>query len=908
MSKINKHLTSKPNPNVISMQKADPSFMASTTNESGKPTVVAQGSPIVPLNAPRIYAYTEPHYKDLVWEHGYEPREGVGRIKVGFTTRQDVNIRVVESLGVGKPTNEPYDLLLDEAAIASDGSYFMDHDVHKILTEKFKAYRFPNTEWFECTIEEVKAAVRELQTGESVSPERLNNFPMREEQEEAVTFTHDYFENNSIEKTGKAPHILWNAKMRFGKTFGTFQLANRGGYKRALVLTYKADTKPAWRADLESHQDFKDWVFIDASIFKNKTEQERKALEEYYHNLDKHILMFVTFQDALGTNKDGTPKEAHAFLRNETWDICILDEYHFGSHRDKAKDYFQGPAAIDEILEGDPTESKAFDDYGFDEETISLNIKRFLYLSGTPFRQLANGEFSEDQIFDYTYADEQTKKAKYAHMGDKSLYAELPQMCLMTYKMPEEIAHIATDEGLNEFDLNTFFKAKAVKDSFGVHLKNEEGRPMYVFEHEEYVQAWLNTIRGAFVPKNAQEVIDRENAPQPLADIRLVNALRHMVWFLPNIASVNAMEALLKKQTGIYSDYIPVVVAGSRGGSGADALDTVKDAITKDPFKTKTITLTCGKLTTGVSVKEWTAIFMLRSLSTPESYFQSAFRVQTPWVIHSKDGNNKTIVKEKCYVFDWAPTRALRQISDYSSRLSSTKKTSTEQQVEEFLNFFPVLCYDGYQMQQLEAGSLLEIVSTGTSHSMLARRWQSPHLVNVGLESLKNLMNNKELVAKLENIEGFRNLGKDLEGIVSKEERLNKVKKEKGEHTPAEKKEKDENAKVRKTIKEKLIKFLTRIPAFMYLTDEREATLEDIILNLEPELFRSVTGLETEDFSMLKDAGVFNAKAMDEAIWAFRRFEEGSLGYAGNAHLTEKVGGFETIISREDLDKYDGGF
>jgi hypothetical protein len=892
--------------------------VASSNNEI---ILIPEGNPVVPtvmgihsknrvpfeeLSVPRIYAYTEPQYKDTPWQGGYEKREGVGLIKVGYTTRQDVNIRVVETQGTNKPTSEPYELILDQPAIDNNGNCFMDHDVHKILEEKFKAHRIigkdaegkpKKTEWFECTFEEVLAAVKELQTGVEQISGRTNSFGLRSEQKEAVDITADYFKENSKKIIGKAPHFLWNAKMRFGKTFSAYKLAEKMNYQRIVIITYKADTKASWKQDLESHVDFQGWAFIDADIFKNKTPQERAALEDYYAKLEKPVVMFVTFQDALGTNKDGFPKEAHKFLNETSWDLCILDEYHFGSHREKARAKVQGEydSPLDELVFSDDSEAKEFDDLGFSEDTVSLQVDNYLYLSGTPFRQLANGDFTEDQIFGYTYTDEQLKKAQHSHLGDNSPYAELPTMCMLTYKMPESIAHIAVKEGMNEFDLNTFFKAKEVKDENGKSFKNK----VYKFENERNVQDWLNLIVGSSLPETAADIMDREKAPQPFSDTRLLNALRHMLWFLPDIASVNAMEQLLLKQTSVLGDYTPIVVAGSRGGSGSKALKTVKDGIAEYP---RTITLTCGKLTTGVSVKEWTAIFMLRSLSTPESYFQAAFRVQTPWVIKRPDGSGKVIVKRICYVFDWAPNRALNQISNYSARMNSVdKSTSTEQKVEDFLNFFPVLCYDGYKMEQLEASSLLEIVSTGTSHSMLARRWQSPQLVNLNLDVLRRLLNDKDLVAKLEGIEAFRNLGKQAQGIINKEERLNSARKEKRELTESEKKEKKEVKKEKNTLRDKLIKFLTRIPAFMYLTDKREASLEDVILNLEKGLFKKVTGLDTSDFKMLKDLGVFNAKLMDEAIWSFRKFEEPSLGYAGNAHLSEKVGGFSSVKNREDI-------
>jgi hypothetical protein len=347
------------------------------------------------------------------------------------------------------------------------------------------------------------------------------------------------------------------------------------------------------------------------------------------------------------------------------------------------------------------------------------------------------------------------------------------------------------------------------------------------------------------------------------------------------------------------------VCAGTAAGIGLDALYPVQ-ANMDDPLETKTITLTCGKLTTGVTVKPWTGIFMLRNLKSPETYFQAAFRVQSPWEIKNEEGS-KTIMKNECYVFDFALDRALRQISDYSCRLD-INESNPEAKVGEFIKFLPVLAYDGSSMKEVDAQDILDIALAGTSATLLAKRWESALLVNVDNDTLKRLLASPEAMKALMNIEGFRNLNNDIETIINKSEKIKKAKKEADKDNEKKKRELSEEEKEmkskRKQIQEKLIKFATRIPVFMYLTDYRERCLKDVITQLEPGLFKKVTGLSVEDFNMLCSLGVFNAPLMNDAIFKFKRYEDASLTYTGiDKHADDEVGGWDTTIRRTQYEK-----
>ena len=822
---------------------------------------------------PRIYAYTEPQFKTTPWKNR---RRGCGLIKVGFTTKSAYE-RISEQFGTNKPIDNPYEILLDEVAIRNDGTYFTDFDVHKVL-EKAGYYRFPNSEWFECTLDEVKEAIFAVKNHKTDITKRIATFKMRPEQERAVKITSEYFRKYPYEKEGKTPHFLWNAKMRFGKTFTSYQLAKEMNWKKVLVLTFKPAVQNSWEEDLKSHVDFKDWQFVSRTGL---------SYDEIDHT--KPYVWFASFQDVLQKTDAGGIKPRNEEIHLINWDCIILDEYHFGAWRDSAKDLYDA----EDKKEQSKQDGEGLDYY--DEAQMPLTTSAYLYLSGTPFRALNNGEFMEYQIFNWTYIDEQREKENWDDKdGLINPYLELPKMVMMTYKMPDEIKQIALNGEFDEFSLNEFFSATDANGD-------------YKFKYEREVVNWLNLIRGQYKPTALDELKVGKKPPMPYSDIRLLNALNHTFWFLPSVASCKAMGNLLKNHP-FYKEYKVIVCAGAEAGMGVDALKPVREAI-KDGFSTKTITLSCGKLTTGVTVPEWGGIFMLRDTSSPETYFQSAFRVQSPWTVKNPDGlnpNAKAIIKETCYVFDFAPDRALSRISEYSMNLNTNINEAPEQKVQDCINFLPVLCYDGSHMDIINANDLLDLVVVGTGSSMLARRWESASLVNVDIPTLTKLLENEKAMEALSRIEGFRNLNKELSTLINKSEALKKVKQERKESlSKQEKKELTEQEKEikskRKEIQEKLLKFATRIPVFMYLTDYREQTLMDVIQKLEPELFKKVTGLTIPDFELLVSIGIFNESKMNSAVFAFKRYEDTSLTYTGiSRHHELLVGGWNTKMEKEE--------
>jgi len=819
-----------------------------------------------PAATPTIYAFASTH------------PDHAGLLKVGYTERVAAD-RIAEQFPSG--LNTAYRIELIEPAMRADGSSFTDHDVHRHL--RARGIRNPSHEWFKCTVAQVRAAVVAVRERTANIEDRVLSFPMRPEQREAVEMAASYFRKAATEQRGHTPHFLWNAKMRFGKTFAAYQLAKTMGWKKVLVLTFKPAVVHAWSEDLNRHIDFEGWQFI--------TRDGELTYEQA--NKKKPIVCFGSFQDFLQRTAGGAIKPRNEWVHATNWDCVMLDEYHYGAWRENAKGLF----GADEAEEGEVDAEVTKDEQAFDESILPITTGHYLYLSGTPFRALASGEFIEEQIYNWTYSDEQRAKRDWAGPGANP-HASLPRLVLMTYTLPDDIRQVAEEGEFNEFDLNEFFRAKA-PDGL---LDDAE------FEHPDEVQKWLDLIRGAYRGTTVDDLkLGKDRPPLPFSDARLLGVLQHSFWFLPSVASCYAMAKLLKaKQNTFYHDYNVVIAAGSRAGIGAAALPPVLDAM-DEPLSSKSITLSCGKLTTGVTVRPWAGMLMLRKCNSPETYFQSAFRVQSPWTVEDESGK-EIVVKPECYVFDFAPNRALRQIADYGSRLA-TDETTPEQRVAELVGFLPVLAYDGSSMRQLDAAAILDIATAGTSATLLAKRWESVLLVNVDDSTLNRLMNDKAAMAALEAIEGFRNLNADLETIINRSEQIKDAKRKLGEGEELDKKEKKELSEaekerksLRKQVQEKLIKFAARVPVFMYLTDFREQRLKDVITKLEPKLFKRVTGLTTADFERLVSLGVFNSALMNDAVWKFRRYEDASLRYMGvSRHKGLDVGLFDTALTEEDF-------
>lgn len=858
----------------------------------------------------RIYVYTAPGY-DTAWSRttGSTTVEGQGRLKVGYTGRPDPRVRVKEQTGTVYPDGEGIVIHLDELAVRQDGTAFTDHDVHRILTA---AGVQRSSEVFEATLTEVRAALTAVRTGRPYDAKRTLDFGMRPEQADAAQQTAAYFTEHADDS--HPPRFLWNAKMRFGKTFTTYQLARQMGWKRILVLTYKPAVRNAWYDDLADHVDFADWVFADRD-----TPCDPDATNP--------LVWFASFQDLLGTTADGDIKPHNEDLHLIDWDCIVLDEYHFGAWQGAAREVC-APAQAASAKDLDKVEVKGAElaaahaetvtdladagtprllaatpdanrDADLDTADLHVTGRNFLYLSGTPFRALTEGEFNEDAIFNWTYPDEQFAKKQWnadvARSAESNPYLELPQMQMFTYAL-SEVASVAIDQGADGmFDLSGFFEANKVGAE-------------YHFVDQNRVNEFLNMLRGQLSQSATEKLLNNFKPPFPYSDARFADAVNHTVWFLPTVASAHAMKAALLAHP-FFRTFAVHVAAGNAAKMGAQAKLPV-DTMLASAAKTNkhTITLSCGKLMTGVTIPQWGSILILRSLKSPESYFQAAFRVQSPWTTRNDDGS-RTINKHTCYVFDFDPNRALTLVYQYGTKLAGgSTKTAPSDVIRELIEFLPIFAFDGGRMDPVDVNAVMDWGTAGAGAAMLAKRWGSPRLIDLSEEVLRKLLADSDLVDRLEQMEDFRSLRQDATKIISQSQKLKAAKAAKGE--PGEPEDPEINAARKakreqvRSLRDKLLKFVQAVPVFMYLTDYREEALVDVIQSLDTQLFERVTGLTLADFHKLADAGVFHPAHMNEAIWQFRLFEEASLDYLGTAVQgpdPRPVGLWDHIASDDDL-------
>ena len=492
--------------------------------------------------------------RPIIYAFQYADGRKPGWLKVGYTARP-LEARAREVNGGVKTPEDPYAFVWHGSAMRPDGTSFTDHAVHRML--KRMGVARGEGEWFRCTVAQVEAAVVAVRNRIDNVERRTRDFAMRPEQAAAVARTAAYFQAGEGEAAPR--RFLWNAKMRFGKTFAAYQLARRLGLRRVLILTFKPAVVSAWEEDLRTHVDFEGWQFIRRP---RPDEPELGRIDEQYARADKArpIVCFGSFQDFLRLNELGGIKAHHQWLREVAWDLVVFDEYHFGAWRQKAKALFAKEDEEAEVTAGEAAEGAKPDGAeALSEADLPITARRYLYLSGTPFRALNSGEFIEDQIYNWTYSDEQ--RAKESWIGSNNPYLSLPRMVMLTYRIPESIRQIAIQGEYDEFDLNVFFSA--------------EGRGASArFTYEEHVQKWLDLIRGSSTDTAVDDLkLGAERPPMPFSDTRLLSTLTHTLWFLPNVASCEAMANLLaQRQNTFFHDYKVIVAAGNRAGMGVDAV------------------------------------------------------------------------------------------------------------------------------------------------------------------------------------------------------------------------------------------------------------------------------------------------------------------------------------------------
>lgn len=624
---------------------------------------------------PKIYAYTTPTVTD-----------NEGWIKIGYTERE-VEKRIREQTHTAhiRP-----DILWTGSATYTEepdkGKTFKDHDFHSFL-RYHDIERRPKTEWFyfNGTPDQSKVLFDKFVQHDTsgYQPGQGQDYTLRQEQEEAVLKTLAYFKQNPESK------FLWNAKPRFGKTLTTYDLVCRMEATNVLIVTNRPAIANSWYDDFDRFIAAKtQYKFVsETDALKDRPTLSHQDFQNYVtQNLDKideiRRIAFISLQDLKGSAFLGGSFNKLKWVTETPWDILVIDEAHEGV------DTLKTDTAFDKIK------------------------RRFtLHLSGTPFKALAKGDFTADQIFNWSYADEQRAKQDWSPSSEsENPYETLPQLNMFTYQMSHMIVDQLEDgvqlDGGNldyAFDLNEFF---ATKDNGS-------------FYHEEAVKAWLDSLST--------------NEKYPFSTKELRNELNHTFWLLDRVASAKALKKLLEDHP-IYENYEIILAAGDgRSENDQDdktnlkALDRVRKAIREND---KTITLSVGQLTTGVTIPEWTGVLMLSNIKSPSLYMQAAFRAQNPYSWTDKSGQHYR--KERAYVFDFAPERTLILFDEFANNLSlataSGGGTSAhrEENIKELLNFFPVIAEDKEgKMVEIDAQSVLTIPRKIKAEEVLKRGFMS---------------------------------------------------------------------------------------------------------------------------------------------------------------------------------------
>ena len=679
-----------------------------------------------------------------------------------------------------------YDLLYTELSIFTRGGTIMsltDGEVHKVLERsgiKKKVFDIENkaNEWFITDLETVKNAIHAAKEGRmslSATEVSTDRSPIifRPEQRDAINKTKKQFK--------KSNQMLWNAKMRFGKTLSGLQVVKEMNFARTLILTHRPVVDAGWFEDFSK-------IFYDTPNYRygSKNNGESHAsLERLVSKEGIHYVYFASMQDLRGSSLVGGNFDKNHQVFATTWDLIIIDEAHEGTKTEL------GESVMKELTK---------------EQT------KILRLSGTPFNLF--DDYKEDEIYTWDYVMEQRAKAEWdlTHFGDPNPYAGLPRLNIYTYDLNKLLDGYGDSE--LAFNFREFFRV------------NEDGE----FVHKTDVEAFLNLI----CKKD-------EDSNYPYSTEEYRDNFRHSLWVVPGVKSAKALSTMLQSHA-VFSQFQVVNVAGEgdEDQERDDALELVNKAIGNKPEDTYTITLSCGRLTTGVSVKAWTAVFMLAgSFSTAaSSYMQTIFRVQTPATIGGK-------VKEECFVFDFAPDRTLKVIAETAKISAKAGKTTSDDRkaVGDFINFCPIIAYEGSKMTSYDVPNMLQQLKKVYVERVVRNGFEDGYLYNDDLMRLDSL--ELQEFAKLKKIIGSTKampksgeIDVNNQGFTKEEhEQLEKAEKKKREKKPLtdeEKRlleEKAEKRKNRDTAVSILRGISIRMPLMIYgadLTDEsKEITLDN---------------------------------------------------------------------------------
>ncbi len=718
-------------------------------------------------------------------------------------------------------------------------SGFNDKEVHDVLLRSgIKRKEFPgvsgSSEWFVCplataihAIAAVKEGRKSLNASDKVSDE-FSPIIFRPEQTDAIEKTLKQFK--------KGNQMLWNAKMRFGKTLSALQVVKRRNtdsefaslppFRRVLILTHRPVVDSGWYEDFQ-----KIFYDIPTALYGSKTNGETLANMERLAKKGTHnYVYFASMQDLRGSELVGGNFDKNNDIFSTPWDLIIVDEAHEGTQTEL------GRAVMAELTKKDT---------------------KVLNLSGTPFNLLDN--YNESEIYTWDYVMEQRAKAQWNidHPGDHNPYAGLPRLNIYTYDLGRLMGDFA-DEDI-AFNFREFFRTR----------ETDAPGSIPTFVHQHHVENFLNLLTKT-----------DEESMYPFANKRYRDIFRHTLWMVPGVKSAKALSSMLKSHP-VFGMFEIVNVAGDGDEEEADeeALRKVEKAIGKDPDKTRTITLSCGRLTTGVSVKPWTGVFMLSgSFNTAASaYMQTIFRVQTPATINGR-------VKEDCYVFDFAPDRTLKVLAETAkiSTKAGKQGESERRQLGEFLNFCPIISIEGSQMKQLDTEHMLQQLKRVYVERVVQNGFEDGYLYNDQLMKLtdldiKEFDELKGIIGQTKAMGKANDITVNDQGLTNEEyEEKEKLEKKKKRELTEEEKARLEELKKKKKVKEDAISILRgisiRMPLLIYgakideSREDEELTIDNFTQLVDPQSWeefmpKGVTKQRFNAFKKYYDPDIFTAAA-----------------------------------------------
>ena len=730
----------------------------------------------------------------LIYVFAIADKQHEGSLKIGETTLGDdtgaalaaPNSDVLNQAAKAridqytKTAGISYELLHTELTFYIRGGHicsFNDKQVHNVLERSgVKRKEFKGaTEWYSCDLETVKRAIAAIKEGkDSLGAGEVthteNPIILRPEQKDAVERTLKQFRRGN--------QMLWNAKMRFGKTLCALRVAKEMGAVRTIIVTHRPVVDASWFEDFgKTFHDSPEWHYGSHNKGESFASLQRLAGQ------GKKYVYFASMQDMRGSKEVGGKFDKNNEIFSTTWDLVIVDEAHEGTQTELGK----------AVL----------------EQLISKNTK-ILRLSGTPFNLL--DDHKEEEVFTWDYVMEQKAKIDWEinHLGDTNPYASLPAIHIYTYDLGRLMSEYSDEE--KAFNFREFFRTR------------EDGS----FVHERDIDHFLTLL-----------TTDDEESLYPYSNDSFRQIFRHTLWILPGVKAAKALSRKLAKHPvfGLFN-VVNVAGDGDEEEESRDALELVNKAIGSDPDQSYTITLSCGRLTTGVSVKPWTGVFMMAGAysTSAAGYMQTIFRVQTPYTHNGR-------MKTDCYAFDFAPDRTLRVLAE-TAKVSHKAGKQTEDDrklLGDFLNFCPIIAIDGGQMKQYKVETMLAQLKRAQIEKVVQDGFENGALYNDELlkltdVELKEFDDLKGIIGKTKAMPKSGDIDINRQGLTNEqyEEKEQLEKKKKKDLTPEEKKRLDE-LKAKGDQRREAISILRgisiRMPLMLYgaemVDEDKELTIDN---------------------------------------------------------------------------------